>query len=215
MPSQRIGALELGEPLSEEEENGDVSASSIELSWAVGNRAVDPGACISAYQPVQIVPLLTHTYSPRTNHRNYAFGCTLPSTLISYTPGWMIFVHVMSRHSSRFCHIEFRDARFLGTMKISRSFRLGSMTRPMFSSSDFHNSSMTTVARHRLHHFAPLYVYLSLRYACRTQLSHIRIPPLLPSLSTPAQIQAQESFTHAAAIMLFNPTTLYAAPYPH
>ncbi len=65
---------------------------------------------------------------------------------------------------------------------------------------------MTTVARHRLRHFVPLYVYPFLLYAC-----HTRIPPLLPSLSTPVQIK--ELFTHAATIMLFNPTTPYAAPH--
>ncbi len=194
-----------------------MTASSTKLSLANIRGPLGIDLSIQEHTSLHIRPLRlcrsshAHTYSPRTDHRNYAFGRTLPSTLISHILEWIVFVHIMRRHSSCFCHIEVSDARFLGTTKISRSFRLRSMSRPMISFADFHKSSMTTVARHRLRHFAPPYVYPLLLNACHTPLSHIRIPSLLPSLSTPAQIL--ESFTHAAAIMLFNPTTLYAAPH--
>ncbi|PBK79560.1 hypothetical protein ARMGADRAFT_1093040 [Armillaria gallica] len=117
----------------------------------------------------------------------------------------------MSRHSSGFCHIEFGDACFLGTPKISHSFRLGSMTRPTYSLSDFLYFSMTTVARHRLRHSAPPYAYPKLSLSASHPALSIPIPPLSPSPSTPMQIQ--ESFTHTAAVMFFSPTTLYATPH--
>ncbi len=86
MHSQRSRPVEVEESLSKDEEKATCQLR--RLSY----RCVDLRARISAYQPAQIVPLLMRTYSLHTNYHNYAFGCTLPSALISHIVGRIIFV---------------------------------------------------------------------------------------------------------------------------